>query len=390
MERWSRRTILAATLLILTTLAAPAARAQSCRGDCGGDGMVTVDELVLAVNIALGLASIGECNAFAGGPMTISDLLQAVSNTISGCSPGRTATPTPTPTPPRRCSDSDGSGTVQISNASPSNGNGAFDITCVTVENAGGTRTELTRVTVAGAVNGQKAELLVYFVTATGAIDTVTYQWVDDPKFPGAFSNLAFCNTPACAGASVDLPARQIILNDVPLGGPFGETATVNGSLTLDEIPTPVPTPTPMVCPGGSIEVTATNVQGTNNSLPFDAVLTSASNFGSATFFSAEYTDCPRMSPGHVLLFNVGDTPVAAGASYQIGLFSSLLNQLQYREDVGFNFREWNANSGTITIDSIDEQGRFHFRVIDAQMRQSTGSTGSFTLNASGVLDPAM
>jgi hypothetical protein len=30
------------------------ARAQMCTGDCGNDGMVTVDELVTVVNVALG------------------------------------------------------------------------------------------------------------------------------------------------------------------------------------------------------------------------------------------------------------------------------------------------------------------------------------------------
>ena len=34
------------------------ARAQTCAGDCNGDGTVTINELILGVNIALGSAMV--------------------------------------------------------------------------------------------------------------------------------------------------------------------------------------------------------------------------------------------------------------------------------------------------------------------------------------------
>jgi hypothetical protein len=57
-----------------------------CPGDCSGDGLVTVDEIVVAVNIALGTFPLGECPAYAGMP-GIADLVKAVVSSLEGCPP---------------------------------------------------------------------------------------------------------------------------------------------------------------------------------------------------------------------------------------------------------------------------------------------------------------
>lgn len=53
-------------------------------GDCNGDDAVTVNELVLAVNIALGNGPLSECTAASsdGQQVTIADLIQAVSSAL--------------------------------------------------------------------------------------------------------------------------------------------------------------------------------------------------------------------------------------------------------------------------------------------------------------------
>lgn len=59
-----------------------------CPGDCGGNGLVTVDELLKAVNIALGTLGVTSCPAVDGdgnGSVTIAELLQAVNAALSGC-----------------------------------------------------------------------------------------------------------------------------------------------------------------------------------------------------------------------------------------------------------------------------------------------------------------
>jgi hypothetical protein len=60
----------------------------TCIGDCGGDGGVTVDELLKMVNIALGNAPVIDClagNANGDQEITIDEILTAVNNALSGC-----------------------------------------------------------------------------------------------------------------------------------------------------------------------------------------------------------------------------------------------------------------------------------------------------------------
>jgi hypothetical protein len=70
----------------------------SCVGDCNGDGQVTINELILGVNIALGVAPVSACEAFANnqGVVDIAQLIKGVNNALEGCPAG----PTPTNTPP--------------------------------------------------------------------------------------------------------------------------------------------------------------------------------------------------------------------------------------------------------------------------------------------------
>lgn len=73
--------ILAASLL----LGRPAA---GCTGDCNGDHSVTVDELVLGVNIVLGAASPDRCAGLDRNDddrMTVDELVAAVADAMQGC-----------------------------------------------------------------------------------------------------------------------------------------------------------------------------------------------------------------------------------------------------------------------------------------------------------------
>ena len=61
----------------------------SCVGDCGGDGGVTIDDLVRAVRIALGESPLDQCTAAdrgGDGTVSIDDLIAAVNAALSGCS----------------------------------------------------------------------------------------------------------------------------------------------------------------------------------------------------------------------------------------------------------------------------------------------------------------
>jgi hypothetical protein len=81
-----------------------AAAAGACIGDCNGDGEVTVNEVVVAVNIALGVFDVGQCpnaDRDGDGEVTIDELLVGVNDALNGCptpTPTRTATSTATAT----------------------------------------------------------------------------------------------------------------------------------------------------------------------------------------------------------------------------------------------------------------------------------------------------
>ncbi|MFQ5668119.1 MAG: hypothetical protein ACE5I7_17025 [Candidatus Binatia bacterium] len=77
-------------VILLFQLCAVAAEARSgcCAGDCSGDGRVTIDELVVGVNIALGTTPVGQCRAFdtgADGVVTVDELVTAVNTALRGC-----------------------------------------------------------------------------------------------------------------------------------------------------------------------------------------------------------------------------------------------------------------------------------------------------------------
>lgn len=90
----------------------PCLAAPLCVGDCGGDGQVTQDDLVVATHIALAGAPLGACRSFqlnGDAAVTVDLLIRAVDFARNGCpspptptvTPTNTATPSITPTPTR-------------------------------------------------------------------------------------------------------------------------------------------------------------------------------------------------------------------------------------------------------------------------------------------------
>ena len=89
---WTWTVALCFALLSLTS-SAQAETASTCLGDCGGDGQVTVDEILIMLNIALGEATVTDCGSGDGnqdGQITVDEILSAVTNALDGCttSPG--------------------------------------------------------------------------------------------------------------------------------------------------------------------------------------------------------------------------------------------------------------------------------------------------------------
>lgn len=66
----------------------PRPTASPCRGDCGGDGAVTVDEIVLLVNIALELLALEHCpvgDHNGDQRITVDEIIAAVNVALNGC-----------------------------------------------------------------------------------------------------------------------------------------------------------------------------------------------------------------------------------------------------------------------------------------------------------------
>ncbi|MBI1816712.1 MAG: hypothetical protein HYR72_17170 [Deltaproteobacteria bacterium] len=80
------------TLIVLAALGlaatGPRALAAGCDGDCNSDGVVTVEELVQGVNIALGSILVTQCNQFDSNndqSVTVEELVLAVNNALGTC-----------------------------------------------------------------------------------------------------------------------------------------------------------------------------------------------------------------------------------------------------------------------------------------------------------------
>ncbi len=82
LRRWSGGALAAVLLGVCS-----AQVSAQCVGDCDDDGTVTVSEMIIGVNIALGSQAVDACQAFASSGCTVSitQLVQAVNNVLNGC-----------------------------------------------------------------------------------------------------------------------------------------------------------------------------------------------------------------------------------------------------------------------------------------------------------------
>jgi hypothetical protein len=83
-------TVAAATATASATVAAATATAppRLCAGDCNGDGVIAVNEVIIGVNISLGTAPVSRCPALDGdanGIVQVNELIAAVRSLLNGC-----------------------------------------------------------------------------------------------------------------------------------------------------------------------------------------------------------------------------------------------------------------------------------------------------------------
>lgn len=87
---------------IVLVAVSTATRADLCPGDCDGNGVVSINELLKGVAMALSSVESSSCAAMdsdQNGAVVVSELIAAVRIALgTGCAPPPTATPTPVPT----------------------------------------------------------------------------------------------------------------------------------------------------------------------------------------------------------------------------------------------------------------------------------------------------
>ena len=82
--------LIAIVVWVQAAPSAPAAATAACGGDCSGDGAITIDDLIVIVNIALGGAPVEQCRSIdidGNREVTIEEIIIAVGFALDGCPP---------------------------------------------------------------------------------------------------------------------------------------------------------------------------------------------------------------------------------------------------------------------------------------------------------------
>jgi hypothetical protein len=268
--------LLGSILLLALAQRAPA----QCVGDCAGDGEVTINDLILGVNIALGSQPVSACPAFANddNEVTVAQLIKGVNNALNGCPPpAATATATATDT------------AIAATPTEPT--------ATVTATELGATPT-VTGVPTGTATATEPATAtatLAATATATApATDTATQAPTATATIPATATHTtaeatATHTTAATATATTAATATATPPNTAT--PPSTATATNTVAPTVTNTPSPSATPSETVVPpGDQIASRAAFISAGLGSIQglVAAVVTAATNDGSALVYGSQ------------------------------------------------------------------------------------------------------
>jgi len=378
---------IAGVVALLVLLVSGARRLVHAPGTAAANGTVTVNELIVGVNMALGTAGAGQCAAFdssGDGQVTVNELIGAVSSLLNGCpftgqytghldvGDGQTAT-------------------VHLQVAPDGQATGSLSVAATAaLGQLGAIRIDIPFVPLIGTVN----------------LDTGAYHLHGSFNGPDGVVPIDVSGTlPERIGLSgtLDLDIGNDSFNDgTVVSGDGIPTPTAQPAITPTPTATTMPInfPTPgSSCKEGSISAVFSDVSGTNSYVDLGAGLglgklqaqfQPGTFGGGATVCSVSIGDTIR-----ILNFGILDlslAPITVGTPYPLGtgLGQSFVAYLEIPSTNPLGTRGWKAHGGTMIIDAVDGDTA-HFRIVGAQMVAEPSfsaqqpATGTFTMNAAAV-----
>lgn len=379
------------TVALLLSVAAPAVAA--CGGDCNVDGSVTVDEIVLGVNIALGGGSAADCRATDGNDdsqVTVDEIVIAVNNALAGC-PSLVGNYTGSVD-----LDDGQEGDLALNAAAGGQISGRLDIL-----------SSLRAFLRTTALPGVSLPLSGSYDEISGVF-TVSGEFADNE---GAPHSVAISGTlPASnAGApfTLQVDGRTYVGSMSRAAAPVTPIATPTATQGIAPTPTSPPRPSPP--PGcnnsrGYTRIVAAEAVGTNSyrdlNQPLDMFDVNGADIAALRGITTTSLTCPvgLDTPIIGLTAGVNGFPqdLAEGNVYPISatpvlmLPHILITIVDYSERLAtdvFNARLWRASSGTYTIASLT--GSTATVIVDAQMQPvaTSRATGTFRLQATVIVD---
>jgi hypothetical protein len=381
---------IAGVVALLALLVSGRAAFGACAGDCGSDGTVTVNELIVGVNMALGTAGAGQCAAFdssGDGKVTVNELVAAVSSLLNGC-------PFTGQYTAHRDVGDGKTATIHLQVAPDGQATGSLSVAATAaLGHLGAIRIDIPFVPLTGTVN----------------LDTGAYEL--HGTFNGPDGEVPI-------DVSGILPERLGVSGRLDLD--IGNDSFKNGTVVSgDGLPTPTPTatrtpplatatptatskpidfPTPgSSCLEGSISAVFSDISGTNSYVDLSAGLGLGklhARFASGTF-GGNATVC-KVSLGDVIrivqfgILNLSAGTVGTPYTIGTGLGAPFVAYLEIPSNNPLGARGWKAHAGTLIIDSVDG-GTAHFRIVGAEMvaepslSSQVPAAGTFTMNAAAV-----
>ena len=196
---------------------------SGCMGDCNGDGVVTVDEIITGVDIALGNVDLSDCDVMddnGDDVVTVDEILTAVNNALNGCPPPE-STPTPSPALPTSTPTRTPTGATVTPSPTTSPGGGTPSIGTRAAGTIESTTSALMAIpNLIAAIIGQ--------LPGAGSGGSASLFPPVTIKCSGIPSGTVTCDQATLFSP----PTYTVTFNNCQLSGPSG-TLTINGTVTV-------------------------------------------------------------------------------------------------------------------------------------------------------------